>query len=230
MHNTFIKSRRRPTSRSQPAKLAERFPIGADGRVHVSWAQASPALRDAHNRLRVMRGLDPIPEPEIDLYKPAAPPPTNLDALRIVHGDHLFWEELLATTASLLSAHAGDVAMLKKRRQEGTATLEEYQLAVDLLSPSKIVRDAHRPKEWRLVELIDWCLTEWVKAGKPEIRDDEDRPIHILDALQKHFGRKGLSRTVVLDAIARIKGPAAGGMTISGSTPVVALTKKRSKK
>jgi hypothetical protein len=35
-----------------------------------NWARLSPAFRDAHNRLRVARGEQPIPPPAVDLYKP----------------------------------------------------------------------------------------------------------------------------------------------------------------
>jgi hypothetical protein len=34
------------------------------------WARLSPAFRAAHNRLRAVRGLPPIPEPKVDRYKP----------------------------------------------------------------------------------------------------------------------------------------------------------------
>lgn len=36
----------------------------------ANWAKLSPMFRDAHNRLRQTRGLDPIPPPAIDLYRP----------------------------------------------------------------------------------------------------------------------------------------------------------------
>jgi hypothetical protein len=36
----------------------------------VHWAKLSPLFRAAHNRLREVRGLSPIPEPEPDLYEP----------------------------------------------------------------------------------------------------------------------------------------------------------------
>jgi hypothetical protein len=35
-----------------------------------NWARLSPAFRAAHNRLRILRGLSPIPEPKVDLYRP----------------------------------------------------------------------------------------------------------------------------------------------------------------
>lgn len=34
----------------------------------ANWAKLSPAFRDAHNRLRQMRGQPPIAPPKIDLY------------------------------------------------------------------------------------------------------------------------------------------------------------------
>jgi hypothetical protein len=40
----------------------------------LNWAKLSPTFRRAHNRLRIQRGLSPIPEPKVDLYVP--PPPT----------------------------------------------------------------------------------------------------------------------------------------------------------
>jgi hypothetical protein len=38
------------------------------------WPYLSPKFREAHNRLRVARGLSPLPPPKIDLYvKPSTP-------------------------------------------------------------------------------------------------------------------------------------------------------------
>lgn len=34
------------------------------------WPHLSPLFRATHNKLRVARGLPPIPEPKVDLYKP----------------------------------------------------------------------------------------------------------------------------------------------------------------
>lgn len=36
----------------------------------ANWAKLSPNFRNAHNRLRQLKGLSPIPEPKIDLYVP----------------------------------------------------------------------------------------------------------------------------------------------------------------
>ena len=36
----------------------------------ANWAKLSPMFREAHNKLRVMRGLPPLPPPAVDLYKP----------------------------------------------------------------------------------------------------------------------------------------------------------------
>lgn len=36
----------------------------------ANWAKLSPVFRAAHNRLRQARGLDTIPPPKVDLYKP----------------------------------------------------------------------------------------------------------------------------------------------------------------
>ena len=44
------------------------------------WATLSPNFRNAHNRLRVARGQQPIPPPKIDLYvPPSGPKPTTFD-------------------------------------------------------------------------------------------------------------------------------------------------------
>src|SRR5260370_42371228 len=40
----------------------------------INWPKLSPAFREAHNRLRGMKGLPPIPPPKIDLYKAPAEP------------------------------------------------------------------------------------------------------------------------------------------------------------
>jgi len=50
----------------------------------ANWAKLSPAFREAHNRLRQLRGLPPIPAPAIDLYRPRAirrASPEELEAL-----------------------------------------------------------------------------------------------------------------------------------------------------
>ncbi|WP_407146259.1 hypothetical protein [Bradyrhizobium sp. ORS 86] len=41
-----------------------------DGKTYeeANWARLSPAFRNAHNRLRQMKGLPTIPAPKIDLY------------------------------------------------------------------------------------------------------------------------------------------------------------------
>jgi hypothetical protein len=36
----------------------------------LNWAKLSPMFRKAHNRLRRMRGMSPIPEPKVDLWVP----------------------------------------------------------------------------------------------------------------------------------------------------------------
>jgi hypothetical protein len=38
----------------------------------ANWAKLAPHFRDAHNRLRQLRGLPSIPPPAIDLYRPPA--------------------------------------------------------------------------------------------------------------------------------------------------------------
>lgn len=40
----------------------------------ANWAKLSPAFRDAHNRLRQLRGMATIPPPKIDLYVPPRGP------------------------------------------------------------------------------------------------------------------------------------------------------------
>ena len=40
----------------------------------ANWAKLSPKFREAHNKLRVARGMAPIPEPKKDLWvQPRAP-------------------------------------------------------------------------------------------------------------------------------------------------------------
>lgn len=34
----------------------------------ANWAKLSPRFREAHNRLRVLKGMPPIPPPKKDLY------------------------------------------------------------------------------------------------------------------------------------------------------------------
>jgi hypothetical protein len=46
-----------------------------------NWAKLSPQFREAHNRLRVARGLPPIPAPAVDLY---VKPPATTAAVRPV--------------------------------------------------------------------------------------------------------------------------------------------------
>jgi hypothetical protein len=254
------KPRRHQPSRPRPARLNEIFPAGADGRSPVNWAQASPALRDACNRLRKMRGLALIPEPAIDLYQPLQParkpfdffvePPQkgvrwpksekertrpNPDLLRIVHGDHTLWQDLCNATKSLLDASDGDLGLLRKRMYARTVTAEEIDLAADLLG-NKVQRPAHKPRQIRIEvkrELTRRCLMEWIKAGEPK-KDPEGGPFKIVEAVQQYFGRTGLSRTVICNIIAEIKRPpkvpAAASLALSGSTPAVAIAKMRIKK
>ena len=60
----------------------------------VNWAKLSPNFRLAHNRLRQMKGLSPIPEPKIDLYVPPKAPhlqpfdPSNPEFLASVKEFH----------------------------------------------------------------------------------------------------------------------------------------------
>jgi hypothetical protein len=63
----------------------------SDGKSYeeANWARLSPAFRNAHNRLRQLRGLPTIPPPKIDLYvAPHAPllkpfDPTNPEFVAI---------------------------------------------------------------------------------------------------------------------------------------------------
>jgi hypothetical protein len=51
----------------------------------ANWAKLSPAFREAHNKLRAIRGIPPIPPPAIDLYRPPAirrADPKELEMLR----------------------------------------------------------------------------------------------------------------------------------------------------
>ena len=36
----------------------------------ANWAKLSPMFRKSHNKLRIMKGLSPIPEPKVDLWIP----------------------------------------------------------------------------------------------------------------------------------------------------------------
>jgi len=38
----------------------------------ANWPKLSPTFRRVHNKLRVARGMSPIPEPKVDLYVPPA--------------------------------------------------------------------------------------------------------------------------------------------------------------
>ena len=40
------------------------------GYEETNWAKLSPTFRAAHNRLRQLRGMSPLPPPAIDLYRP----------------------------------------------------------------------------------------------------------------------------------------------------------------
>jgi len=69
------------THRKRKPRAVERIEREAeqnDGKSYeeAKWAYLSPYFRKAHNRLRVQRGLSPIPEPAVDLY--VAPPQHRL--------------------------------------------------------------------------------------------------------------------------------------------------------
>jgi hypothetical protein len=65
-----------------PGLLSHMLQLGIDFE-EANWARLSPAFRAAHNRLRQARGVEPLPEPKIDLYVPPRGPrplpfdPTN---------------------------------------------------------------------------------------------------------------------------------------------------------
>jgi hypothetical protein len=64
----------------------------SDGKSYeeANWAKLSPAFRNAHNRLRQLKGLPTIPPPKIDLYVPPRGPalkpfdPSNPEFLQSV--------------------------------------------------------------------------------------------------------------------------------------------------
>jgi hypothetical protein len=61
---TLVSIHRRPAHTSaEPEKSYE----------EANWATLSPTYRAAHNRLRQRRGQSPIPDPQVDLYKPRPP-------------------------------------------------------------------------------------------------------------------------------------------------------------
>jgi hypothetical protein len=45
-----------------------------DEYIAANWPKLSPKFREAHNRLRRMKGMSSIPEPRIDLYVPPRGP------------------------------------------------------------------------------------------------------------------------------------------------------------
>lgn len=49
-------------------------PMTNDEYVKANWAKLSPKFRDAHNRLRQMKGMETIPPPKIDRYVPKRGP------------------------------------------------------------------------------------------------------------------------------------------------------------
>jgi hypothetical protein len=123
-------------------------------------------------------------------------------------GDPTAFDELKAAAKSFQDAADGDTAALRERLRRGELTLDECQLAADLLTPGKIVRPAHKPAEQRIKDkraLARRSLLEWLKAGEPEILDADEKPISILEAMQQQFGQRGLSRTVVLGIIAELR-------------------------
>jgi hypothetical protein len=126
-----------------------------------------------------------------------------------VRDDDPEWRELQAATKSFQDAKDGDTAALRERLRRGEATLEECQLAADLLTPGKVVRAAHRPVGQRTKDkraLVRWFLWEWLKAGEPQLLlNSANQPISIDKVVQQQFGQQDLSRTIVLDIIAELR-------------------------
>jgi hypothetical protein len=118
----------------------------------------SPGHRALYNHLRRQHGLLPIPEPAVDFSPPLTPPPapklfdrSSLPARALARNfgnpkeQELLWQELLASTAAMLTARDGDPRLLAQRLQDGAASPEELELAADILR-GKIKRPSHRPK------------------------------------------------------------------------------------
>jgi hypothetical protein len=134
--------------------------------TEAEWAKMPPAWRDAYNKLRRQRYLPPRAEPEVDLSpKPYVPPLKPFDSRPPGRGgevtfslqelaqaiardedrDGALFKALKAATAALPAAHDGDMSALTERLCTRVMTLEERQLAAELLNPTKR-RAAHRPK------------------------------------------------------------------------------------
>jgi hypothetical protein len=110
------------------------------------------------------------------------------------------FQEFTAATKSFQDAWDGDTMALRERLKRGELTLEECQLAADLLSPGKIVRPAHRPIEERGKDkrkLARRVLAEWLWAGEPPILDAAGQQISIEKAVQLKLGPRGLSHGMV---------------------------------
>jgi hypothetical protein len=112
----------------------------------AQWRWLGPGWRTIINKFRQQAYLSPIPEPAADLGSPFTPPPaprlfdhSNLPA-RALASDfgtpeerELLWQELLASTAAMLTAHDGDPRVLAQRLRQDAASPEELELAADLL-------------------------------------------------------------------------------------------------
>lgn len=68
-----------------------------------NWARLSPEFRAAHNRLRQLRGMSPIPDPKVDLYvRPRGPvaKPIDLNAPEIKAAARAFMQPISAMPRS----------------------------------------------------------------------------------------------------------------------------------
>lgn len=87
-----------------------------------NWAKLSPRFRDAHNKLRVARGEQPIPDPKVDLY--VAPPPRTIVSVDAT--DPELMREFRAATSRFDAAlrHGAEGFAIKGGRVEGLEVVE----------------------------------------------------------------------------------------------------------
>jgi hypothetical protein len=108
------------------------------------------------------------------------------------------YRELTEAMKSLMDAQDGDTDKLKERLRKGVATIEELQLAADLIPPTKISRSIGRPEHGEVKqEAVKRFLMEWLRAREKPDKSTFDPEFNlswtvdnVTERVQEHYGKR----------------------------------------
>jgi hypothetical protein len=123
------------------------------------------------------------------------------------------YRELTEAMKSLMDAQDGDTDKLRERLRKGVETVEERQLAADLVPPTKILRSIGRPEHGEVKqEAVRRFLMEWLKAREAPDKSAFDPEFNlgwtvdnVTKQVQKHYGKGDLSRSAVYDLMGEVE-------------------------